>query len=321
MSVTSIVNRHHDRVTVIANPAAGSTGADFVSAVTKEIGKYAEKVDLLWTGGQGHAAELARRYAAGSTGETPPDVIVVIGGDGTLREVADGAVGAPAAIAPPILLLPGGTGNSNYRSLWDDMPWRHALAAGLTEAGAERRHLDLAEITDLPRLVVLGVSTGLFADATAAASGLPVAGRARYQAAITETARTYTPYPGQVAVDGAIIHEGPTVLVNIGGSRHRAGVLEVLPRSLRDDGLLDVCVIGSPVTAPEVFDLLRSGDHLGRDGVAYARGKSVTVRCLDGSMLRFESDGEVVKRDLPEITVRVLARALPVLSSTLRPGG
>lgn len=309
----------YDRIAIVANPAAGSASPQFISAVTERTRGYAKQVDVLWTDAKGQAAELARRCAA--AGARPADVIVVIGGDGTLREVAAGLIDITGAAPPPLLVLPGGTGNSNYRSLWDDAPWHEALAAGLTGAGAERRFLDLARIADPPRLVVLGMSTGLFTDATAIATGIAAPGRARYLAAIAEAASSYIPYTGQVMVDGSIVHEGPAVLVSVGGSRHRAGVLEVLPHSLRDDGLLDVCVIGAPVTAAEVSGLIRSGIHLERDGVVYARGESVTVRRLDGESLDFESDGEVVRSRLADVTIKVLAHALPVLSSSLRPGG
>lgn len=309
------------RITIIANPMAGSTSAEFVSMVADAIGRHVRHVNVLWTGGRGQASEFAQRCALARDLDDACDVIVVIGGDGTLREVAAGLVGAIGTPVPPLLVLPGGTGNSNYRSLWDDVPWDEAVIAGLTGVGAERRVLDLATILRPPRLVVLGTSAGLFAEATAAATTIPRAGRSRYLTAIASAARSYVPYPGQVIVDGALVHEGPTVLVSIGGSRHRAGVLEVLPCSLRDDGLLDVCVIGAPVSAAQVAELVRGGTHLGHEGVVYARGECITVRRLDGQPLAFESDGEVVDSPQCDFTVEVLPQALPVLSSSLRPGG
>jgi diacylglycerol kinase (ATP) len=316
----SQAKKSHDRVIIIANPKAGSADADFVFAVAEEVRGHAEQVDVLWTARQGQAAGLARRSALGY-GHAAADLIVVIGGDGTIREVASGLTDIDCAALPSLLFLPGGTGNSNYRSLWDDVHWREALVCGLTGAGAERRDLDLARIADPARLVVLGASTGLFAEATARATTIPISGRARYMTAIATVASGFDPYPGQVLVDGAIVHEGPTVLVNVGGSRHRAGVLRVLPFSLREDGLLDVCVIGPPLAAANAVDAMLAGSLLENDGVVYARGKFITVRRLDGRALRFESDGEVVDSHSPDFTIEVLAHALPVMSSSRRPGG
>lgn len=275
----------------------------------------------MWTERCGDATELARKCTVAADADGRPDVIIAIGGDGTVREVATGLVDAGGDGAPPLVVLPGGTGNSNYRSLWDDAPWQDAVTAALTGVGAERRMLDLARITAPERLVVLGTSTGLFAEATARAVSIPVAGRSRYLSAIASVTPTYVPYPGQVIVDDAVVHEGRTVLVNVGGSRHRAGVFNVLPSSLRDDGLLDVCVIGAEVAIGDALVLMRAGTHLRHAGVTYARGRRVTVRRVDGGALPFETDGEVVPGDMTSFTIEVLPRVLAVLASGRRPGG
>lgn len=311
------------RVALIANPAAGSTNTGLVSAVEATCRAHAGRVDVLWTHRCGHATELARRCAATNGNDRcRPDVVVSIGGDGTLREVVIGLIDpANGGSPPPLLVLPGGTGNSNYRSLWDDVPWYEAVTAALTGEGAEQRMLDLARIVDPPRLVVLGASTGLFAEATAKATSVPVTGRARYQAAIASVTPSYVPYVGQVVVDGTVVHQGATVLVSVGGSRHRAGVFEVLPHSVRDDGLLDVCVVGAETPVADTPDLMRRGAHLGRDGVVYARGRSVTLHQVNGHPLLFEHDGEVLPSRASSFTIEVVPRALPVLASHRRPGG
>jgi diacylglycerol kinase (ATP) len=98
-------------------------------------------------------------------------------------------------------------------------------------------------------------------------------------------------------------------------------VFDVLPHSLRDDGLLDVCVIGGEVTAAEALTLMRTGAHLAADGVVYGRGRSITVERTDGEPLRFEHDGEVVPGDATSFTVDVVPAALPFAVSTRRREG
>ncbi|WP_217555078.1 diacylglycerol kinase family protein [Streptomyces sp. GbtcB6] len=310
------------RVTVVANPAAGSTDAGYVSAVASLCSSHAEQVQVFWTRRPGHATELARRLASGSgPAGGRPDLIVAVGGDGTLREMAAGMVGGGQDAAPPLAVLPGGTGNSNYRSLWDDVPWTQALTAALSGVGAELRKLDLARIGDPSRLVLLGASTGISSAATAAARDIQVTGRSRYRAALQTIIPGYVPYPGAVTVDGVTVHRGPTVLVNVGGGRHRAGVFEILPHSVRDDGLLDVCVIGAAVQPAQALELMRSGAHLGRAGVVYRQGRTITVARTDGAPLLFESDGEVIPGERTSFTIEVVPNALPVLGSDRRPGG
>ncbi|MFI9206041.1 diacylglycerol/lipid kinase family protein [Streptomyces sp. NPDC053048] len=303
------------RVTVIANPRAGSTTKELLSEVEDICALHAGSVEVLWTGERGHATELARRCALDETGHRST-VIVSIGGDGTAREVVTGLLEAKdsGARLPALLVLPGGTGNSNYRHFWQDMPWQRALTAGLTGQGSELRTYDLATIAGTSRLVVLGASTGLFAEATAEALAIPVAGRARYQAAITSVLARFTPYPGRVLVDGRPVHAGDTVLVNVGGGRYRAGVYETMPFSSPDDGLLDVCVIGSGIPAETALDLMRQGGaHVSSEHVTYKRGRRITLERTDGEPLSFEHDGEVLPGDATSITIDVLPKVLPVL--------
>jgi diacylglycerol kinase (ATP) len=306
------------RIAIIANPQAGSTTDEYLSAISAMCRTHAKEVDVVHTRRPGHATEVATELL---DGVAPPDLLVSVGGDGTLREVVAGLVeGEVAAARTPLVVLPGGTANSNYRSLWDDAPWQEALLAALT-GHAEHRQIDLAWIAELSRLVVLGLSTGLFADATARARALPVAGRPRYQQAIAESLRTYLPYEGRVFVDGTVVQSGKTILANVGGGRHRAGVLNVLPRSIRDDGLLDVCVLAPDTPAETLLELMHTGRHLEAPGATYARGRSIRLERLDGLPLHAEHDGEVLPTDRSAITVEVLPRALHVLASPLRTGG
>jgi diacylglycerol kinase (ATP) len=305
--------RRYPRAAIIANPAAGSTNPGYIEEIAEACAAHCEHAEVFWTRRRAHAAAIARG--------TDADAIVAVGGDGTIREVVAGLARRPAQDAPALIVLPGGTANSNFRSLWDDIPWRTALNSALTGVGAEERRLDLGLFAQLQRLVVLGTSTGLFAEATEAARSIPVTGRDRYQLAIQSVLPMYEPYPGRVTVDGEILHEGKTVLVNIGGSRYRAGVFDVLPRSIRDDGLLDVCVIGAEVGAQDALTLMRSGEHLVADGVAYGQGHSITVERTDGSPLRFEHDGEVVPGDATSFTVDVVPAAVRFVVSTRRREG
>ncbi|QLH19354.1 diacylglycerol kinase family protein [Streptomyces sp. Rer75] len=309
-------NRH---VTIVANPAAGSTTRDRVAEMKSLCRIFSDSVDVWWTECQGHATAIVAQLVDGESHAGPPDMIVSVGGDGTLREVVEGM--ARSACRIPLVVMPGGTGNSNYRSLWDDVPWGTALESALTLRGAELRYLDLARVDGLDRIVVLGVSTGLFAEATAESRSVLVGGRDKYQQAISRVLNTFEPYMGRVVVDGRVVHSGLTTLVNVGGGRHRAGVYNILPRSVRDDGLLDVCVLDAAVPPLTMLDLTRSGDHLGREGVTYARGRRVTLERTDGLPLRFESDGEALESDLSSITVEVLLGGFPAFTHHLRPGG
>ena len=157
-------------------------------------------------------------------------------------------------------------------------------------------------------------STGFAAQAIDRAESLTgLSGRARYERALLDLAGTFRSYPGRVAVDGVEVHKGRTMLANVGGSRYRGGQFEVLPHSVVDDGLLDVCVIGGDHDPAEMLGLARAGTHVTRPGVVYARGRRVTLERTDGEPLWFEHDGEVAVAPGGTRTLDVVPGAVAML--------
>lgn len=289
------------RVLIVANPAAGGATRELVWRVVRGCGR----ASVRWTSFPGEATAIARAAADSA------DLVVSVGGDGTAREVAAGLATAWRPV--PMLVVPGGTANSMYRSLWGATPWPAALARTL--AGLAPRWLDLARLGE--RLVFAGASTGFSARVIHAAK----AARTSYQEAIRELAPDHRPYPGRVVVDGQVVHSGSTLVVNVGGSRYRGGEFELLPRSSLDDGLLDVCVIGGEHGLAEMLPLTRRGAHVDLPGVVYTRGRTVVLERTDDRPLWFEHDGEVLAPERGPRCLTVVPDAVPVLASELAGAG
>jgi len=281
--------------------------------------------------------------------------VIAVGGDGTARTVAEGlACGlgrlpagsgatetACAAAtrrvalspersghvgpseAPPLFVVPGGTGNSVYRALWEDRPWPEVMQAALS-GNAKVRNLDLLCISETGSFSLLGASAGLVAEAVHVSETLAgVSGRDLYQAAAITALEQHEPFPAIVSVDGVVLHQGATTLVAIGGARHRSGTFQLLPLSVLDDGLLDVCVIRG-VDAGAFVDLagvVAAGEHIGRPEVSYAQGRSVTIGRTDSAPLRFEHDGDLWQRDDSTLTIQVVAAAVPVFAPVVPVAG
>jgi diacylglycerol kinase (ATP) len=93
------------------------------------------------TAGPGDAVALARQAAADGA-----DVVVAVGGDGTINEVANGLLGA-ARPGTPLGILPAGSGSDFVRSL--GIP-RDAAAAMDVLAGGCHRRIDVGEIVCAP---------------------------------------------------------------------------------------------------------------------------------------------------------------------------
>ncbi|MFG2309362.1 diacylglycerol/lipid kinase family protein [Streptomyces sp. NPDC048566] len=301
-------------VLVMANPAAGGYLPGTAETVRRRFADAGRAVTLVVTGHPGHA----RTAAAEATAPGGPDLVVALGGDGTAHEVAaglsvDGDSAARSGIRPPALLvLPTGTGNSFYREIWADRPWQEALDCAATAPHV--RTIDLARVAENGAPALLGASTGVVAQSLVTARDIADAGRERYEKAVAASLRTFTPYPGRVLVDGAVVQEGPTVFANVGGGRHRGGRFRLLPHSVMDDGLLDVCVVGAALPLRELPALARDGGHVGREGVVYARGRSIVVERTDGRPLVFEYDGDVLETPGDRFTLDVVPGALRVVA-------
>lgn len=297
---------------IVANPVAGSTSARLVDEVAELCGKWLPDVAVHRTAQRGDAIRAVREACAGADPAAGPDMVVAVGGDGTVREVVEGLAGTSAAL----FIVPAGTGNSGYRMLWEDRAWQEALSSVLTATGgptdtARLRRLDLALLAETGARVFLGACSGVIAEALVTARGIPLTGRERYAEAFARTAEAFTPYAGRVTVDGEVLHEGGTVLANVGGGRYRGGGFLVLPRSELDDGLLDVCVIGAEVAPELVPELTRRAEHLALPGVFYGRGRRIVIERLDGLPLCFEHDGELQSETGASMTMEVLPGVLP----------
>lgn len=267
----------------------------------------------------GHATELVEAAVAG--GE-PPALVVAVGGDGTVREVAEGLSRGrgswPAGDAvdggPPLAIVAAGTGNSAARALWGERTWDEALDAALGGEGCRRRALDLARIADADRAVLLGASSGFVARiAKLAQESAATAGDDRYWQAIAAALGDLQPFPGRVEVDGRTLYAGRVTNVTVGGVRRfGGGAFELLPRSELDDGLLDACVIGELGAdgAQELAALVPAGRHLDHPAVEYAQGRRVTIVREDGEPLLVEHDGDVWPQARETFTLEVVPRAL-----------
>src|ERR671932_1061156 len=92
---------------LIVNPKASKVKPSRVEAAEASL-RDGHDLTVTETLYRGHAIDVAREAAAGGT-----DVVVVLGGDGTVNEAANGLVGTDTALAA----LPGGSTNVFARTI------------------------------------------------------------------------------------------------------------------------------------------------------------------------------------------------------------
>jgi YegS/Rv2252/BmrU family lipid kinase len=229
------------------------------------------------------------------------DVIFVLGGDGTVMEVATGLaeVGSDAAIA----ILPGGTGNQLGRAL--SVPMSPARAVSRLLAGSPRA-ID-AGILNGTRRVGIGVGLGLDAAMIAGARGRlkSILGPASYMVSAMSAAIRPARFAVRAEIDGRIIERECVVAMALNLGHMFNGLLEGAPGTSLVDGRLDLVLVDArhlgdfmTFSVGEAFMRRRKPDTRW----TYASGHSISLETLDASVLA-QVDGDLFDAQRFELTI------------------
>lgn len=286
------------RVRLVCNPIAGAGLVPWVLPLfVRRLAALGLSCEVVRTA----SAEDARHAAAEIRGAY--HALVVLGGDGTVREVITGL----ARRDIPVGIVPLGTANVLAKEL--HLPVRPELAARMI---AERhvRHLDLAYAGDRPFMLMAGV--GFDAEVTARVH----AGRRgaitflNYFIAMVAVVLHYRFPHLRVVVDGRPVGREANFVV-ISNTR-RYGGRPVLALDARpDDGLLDACLYRIPrrhAVLGLVIDLLLRRRPKPRRAL-FLKGRRIEVTA-DGPV-PYQLDGDPA--GVLPLSVRVEPRAVPVI--------
>lgn len=101
------------RALLVANPAATSTSTATRDVIVRDLSRELD-IEVLWTRYRGHASEIAATAKPEGF-----DLLVAVGGDGTVNEIVNGMLGdgPTARPAPALAVVPGGSTNVFARAL------------------------------------------------------------------------------------------------------------------------------------------------------------------------------------------------------------
>lgn len=295
-----------DRVGAVLNPASGGGDA---AALFADMAQWFPDatVDARITTGPDDVHEATVEQAEWA------DLLVVIGGDGTLRETVAALVRADRRT--PVFVVPAGRGNSSFRHLYGSADWR-TIARGLTE-GVDARPIEVGRIESGPtiehRYFVLGCTAGLFRNAIETADRLrQLPGALAYLLGTVSAAVLEDPIEVTVGVDGARLFSGRARLVAVGGGRYRGNDFELLPDSRPGDGTLHVLVV-EPVgllAGARLLRLARAGRITEHPAVWYRAGERATVESDSG--VPVELDGTPVETPLHSVQLSFIPDAVRI---------
>ena len=297
-------------IAYIVNPKSGASSSKLTSRLfEKYLVKKGFEVRAGFTTSLDNACELATDAAV----DYDCAMVVVVGGDGTVREVAHGLEGSDK----PLLIVPCGTENLLANELGFDEKLKTIIRA--FEAGCIRP-LDLGSANGKCFTSIAGF--GFDGEVVKRVSGQRD-GHIDYFDYVWPIWRTFWTYefaPMKVEVEGDEIFNGRG-LVFVGNISRYAMGLQVLHYADFGDGLLDVCIYKCAsrirLLKHSVMTVLKQ--HATSSDVVYRQGKNFTVSSQI-SDIETEIDGDPGP-DLP-VQIKVIPQAVNVMvPEGARPAG
>jgi diacylglycerol kinase (ATP) len=296
------------KAAVIFNPSSGRGRAGAIaSAVDRSLTKRGFECDLHATRHAKEAIIIAERVAPGA------EVVVAIGGDGTVNEVANGMACArdkaiPDTPQPLLGIVPAGT--VNVLALELGLPFQVERACNVI-AGHKTISLDLGKVNGRRFLLMMGAGV----DALTVRNIDPQAKkRWRGLAFVGTGIRTGLTQKPQVFLVRANGEEYRASFLVAGNSRYYGGRFGITSMADPTDGVLDLVLYtgtGRPGLAGFWLGV-PSGLHMRNKNVLYLHAQKAEVLPLDNKEpIWFQTDGELAGK-LPA-TVEIDPHAIEVL--------
>jgi len=282
---------------LIVNPhsANGSTGRRWPAIETK-LRSLLPPFDVAFTERQGHATAIARE-AAGRYG-----CIALVGGDGTVNEVANGLIASDRLLRSDLALgvICRGTGSDFIRTL--GIP-RDLEGAAERLATGQMREIDVGKIrfrspdgSEAVRYFLNEADIGMGAVVCDRVnrSSKRLGGRLSFLRAILITTLTYRPHLVTLSLDGAPAQQMLLGNAWFANGQYSGGGIRMAPRARLDDGLLDVVCMSDMSRLQKVFSFrkLRSGAFVDLPQITYRTARRIEAE--SAATVGISTEGEVI---------------------------
>ena len=289
----------------IINPAAGKDNSFANIKKILELKKVEVDYELYETQAPGDATAYIRKYC---TEHKDPVRFYACGGDGTLNEVVNGVVGFPHA---SMSCYPCGSGNDFVKYYGGKKVFWN-----LEELlNAPEEYIDLMRVGN--KYAINATHFGF--DSSVAETMMKVrrkkliGGKNAYTTGVVVGLFKAMKNACRVSVDGELLNpDGNILLCTIANGQYVGGSFRCAPRSLDNDGLLEVCLV-KPISVLKFVGLVNvytEGTHLDDDRFAdileYRRGKKIEIEAPEGFIYSF--DGELIRQN--KFTVEVVPNAI-----------
>lgn len=284
-------------VHVIINPAAaaGRTGSrqSLIRHLLDRHLRYGYSLHVT-------ARPLEATWSARNAIRDGCDLVIAVGGDGTVQETVNGFFLAGRPINPECRLgiIGSGTGRGFCQSL--GLPATLAAQVEIACLGGERT-------IDIGRIIFSGETGGklsrYFANECQVGIGSEVVrrvhsgqkklgGRAAFGLSTLAAVFTYPDHLMTVTVDGQRPESRRLIAVMVGNGDRAAGGMRLTPQARLDDGLLDIMLIQQQPLPRRLrnFSKIYSGRHQGQKDFHFLKGRRIEIESKES--VGVEADGE-----------------------------
>lgn len=288
------------KIVFVVNPISGTQGK---KAILKWIDERMDRsiydYSIVNTQYAGHATQIATAAV-----QEQVDVVVAIGGDGTVNEIARSLIHTETALA----IIPCGSGNGLARHL--HIPMEPKAAIDLINKG-HRVCIDYGKINNIPFFCTCGVGFDAFVSLKFADSGKR--GLLTYLENTLHESLNYQPETYEIEnEEGTVKHKA--FLIACGNASQYGNNAYITPQASLTDGLMDVTIM-EPFTVLDVpslsFQLFnKTIDQNNR--IKTMRAKKIKIHRAEPGVLHFDGDPLMAGKDLE---VEIVPKGLYVIAS------
>lgn len=229
----------------IINPISGvKRGSNLTKSIKKHIDKEKFNYKLKYTKYPGHAIEISKEAV-----EDNMDVIVAVGGDGTINEVASQMIGSKVVLG----IVPLGSGNGLARHL--GIPRLVPAALKLINE-FQVTDIDTASVNGIPFISIAGV--GFDAKVAKLFAKNKRRGFLTYVRLITNNYINYKPKKYILEFDDGRMVTTRALFISFANSNQFGYNTTIAPNAQLRDGQLDICIVQKPniFTLPIIANLM-----------------------------------------------------------------
>ena len=274
------------KIVFIINPISGTHSKDEIpNLIEKRLDHELYDYEIQLTGYAGHATEIARGCA-----ERLVDVVVAVGGDGTVNEVARALTHTQTALG----IIPCGSGNGLARHLCIPMDLKQALDI-INACNIEA--FDYGIINGLPFFCTCGMGFDAFISLKFAEAGKR--GPITYVENVLKEGLKYQPETYEVESDDGK-HRYKAFLIACANASQYGNNAYIAPGATMKDGMMDVIIMEpfDTLEAPQIAADLFMKTLTNNSKIKTFRTKSLRIHRETEGAIHYDGDPIMTGKDV-----------------------